>query len=124
MANLESSIQSSIVNELRMLFARLPYPQPLVHSNHNNASNVVLGMIARTQGRLAGIPDLTIRYSKKNAGGTLVPMVLDIEVKTETGRLSKPQKQVHAILKDHGFLVITCRGVSDALNQVRSILSI
>lgn len=101
----ERTLQAEVINLLRVYFAKLPDPKPLVFSNHNNANNIVSGMLARSQGRLSGIPDLTILCNRGKC--------LFIELKTKKGRASKEQIAMHKRIEALGYSVRTFTSAKD-----------
>ncbi len=87
------------------------YPKALVHHSANEvslsggAARAAVGK-AKGLGMVPGWPDLTILLP----GGRAV----FIEVKTDGGKLSDAQRDVHARLIAMGFPVSVCRSVDDA----------
>lgn len=109
----EREIQKAIVDTFRQMTCN-HNPMPLIFSNHNNATDIKQATVARSQGRIAGIPDLTILLPN---GKTIF-----IEVKTDKGRVSPVQKQMHEQLQLLGHEVLVVRSVKDFDLLLKSIL--
>jgi hypothetical protein len=86
--NVEATIQQQLV-----LWLRLQHPSVEIKSNKNeDAGNVVKAMINKRMGRAeAGYPDLTLTYDKGD-----ITYILELELKTKTGKLSDVQKTWHS----------------------------
>ncbi len=88
--------------------------RPLVFSvPMGGKRNAAEGANLKTQGALAGIPDLLIWLP----GGRTIPL----EMKAKDGRLSPAQKEIHHHAGHLGFPVITAYSAEDALAQLRNI---
>ena len=88
--------------------------RPIVFSVPNGGQrNAAEGANLKTQGALAGIPDLIIWLP---AGRSIL-----LEMKARDGRLSQSQKDIHAQATQLGFPVITAYSAEDALQQLRMI---
>jgi hypothetical protein len=84
----------------------------LIWATPNGGSrNAREGASLKVQGVLAGAPDLLL----------LLPLgeCVHIEMKSQTGRLSAQQVEVHARLTALGHRVIVARSAEDALSQLQ-----
>lgn len=102
----EASIQKAVVNFLRWALPEnaICFSLPLDGFRHKGEAARMVGL-----GLKAGLPDLEIVYD-----GTPI----FIEIKTEIGRLSAVQRQMHAKLSDCGADVFVCR----SLDHVQAVL--
>lgn len=88
--------------------------RPLVFSVPNGGQrNAAEGANLKTQGALAGIPDLIIWLPGARS--------ILLEMKAKDGRLSSAQKEIHHHAGQLGFPVITAYSAEDALAQLRNI---
>jgi hypothetical protein len=94
---------------------RYTYPNEIIMAIPNGGYRTPkTAAIMKAEGQLAGVPDLFIPTANKQYHG------LWIEMKNgKAGRLSEYQKQMHQILRNHGYEVDTCR---DSV-QFRDIVS-
>lgn len=104
----ETAIQVDVVNTVRAMFPNLV----IVHVN-NNQTNKAAGARAKAMGTLKGFPDLIIFASNGNK-------VL-IEMKTQTGTVSKDQKKIHKQLSALGHPVVVCRSLIEVIELCRKI---
>jgi len=63
-------------------------------------------------GVVAGIPDVFIPIPNDTYHG------LYIEFKTEVGRVTPVQKEVHKVLEENGYNVVVCRSAEEAIDAV------
>jgi hypothetical protein len=102
----ESPIQEAIV---RFLDFALPGTVRVVGVS-NNARSPAAGAKEKRKGMVAGYPDLTVMGTDHMGA----PFLAFIEVKTEAGRLSKPQKEWQDWCNMAGLHYAVCRSVDDA----------
>jgi len=69
------------------------------------------GARRRARGVSSGWPDMSIWYRKT---------IVLIEWKTDTGRVSPNQAEMHARLAHNGFPVAVCRSLDDAIAAVQA----
>lgn len=104
--NPEHKIQVGIIKWLRAVMPKA-YVQ---HSRNEHGKSGLAGMLAaqrqRAAGVMSGFPDLIV-LPPSNVG----PFFL--EVKSLTGSVSNVQKQVHTMLREHGYPVAVVRSVDD-----------
>lgn len=85
-------------------WCRLAHPSVLIFAIPNGgARDVVTGAVLKAEGVVAGVPDLFLASRQCGRGG------LWIEMKTETGRVSEAQKDIHGRLVAAGYAVEVCR---------------
>lgn len=111
----EAREQARLVAALRRHWSVLDRPdRPIVFAVPMGGSrNAAEGANLKTQGALAGIPDLIIWLP---VGRSVL-----LEMKAHDGRLSQSQKDIHAHAVELGFPVITAYSAEDALQQLRGI---
>lgn len=101
----EARLQYHLVN-----YIKLSYPDIVVHYNANGGKlSATQGYVNKLLGQVKGIPDLTIIKQSK---------VLFLELKTETGKLSKAQKETIAKLRSLGQNVEVAFGLPQAMSIV------
>lgn len=102
----EASIQRVCVK-----WFRLHYPRSLIAAIPNGGSrNVIEAVNLKAQGVLAGIPDLVILGPR---GFTLW-----VEVKTETGKLTKNQRNMYEWMHDNGHKIKIIRSFEDFMSEM------
>lgn len=104
----ESQIQTAIVGYLR---TALPKPWLIQHTANKPRSKIA-GAIEKKMGSIKGWPDLMVLGPV--SADQARPHAWFIEVKTDKGRLSPEQKELHARLIGLGFGVGTVRSIDDA----------
>ena len=97
----ESALHQSLVQWLNLSLPR----EAFFFHPMNNPRSAIQGAHFKKLGMRAGIPDLVVLY-----GGKFVAL----EVKSERGRLSSEQKQVHAAIKNAGCEVFTVHSLMEA----------
>lgn len=109
----EAREQARLIAALRRCWNLLPDEhRPIVfHVPNGGSRNAMEAANLKTQGVLAGIPDLVITLR----GGR----VLWIEMKADDGRVSPAQKSVHAHLRELEHSVITAYSAEEALQALR-----
>ena len=110
----ESKLQSACVR-----WFRYNLPSIIIASIPNGGyRNMVTASIMKAEGALAGMPDLVILRPSQGFCG------LFIEMKSETGRLSKSQTELHRRLIDEGYQVAICRTFDEFQLVVKKYLDI
>jgi hypothetical protein len=71
------------------------------------------GAILKAEGVQAGVPDLFLPVPIGSRKG------LFIELKTENGRASPPQKEWLAFLSEMGYMAVECRGLEEAKAAIK-----
>ena len=108
----EHSEQTRFVMKVRAF-----HPDVLCFAVPNGASVSAAQRLRLThEGMMAGAPDLLLFY----AG--LPPLA--IEMKTDTGKVSKEQLSMHQALRDRGVVVQICRSTEEAYNAMTAWLNI
>ena len=111
----ESLIQMAVIRWYRLQYPHLEgllvgYP-----------AGIHLGMTARVRakamGLKAGMPDLMLFVPRKESHG------LFLELKTQTGKLSKVQKEYHETLRSQLYTIVTCHSFEEAIDEIRRYLS-
>ena len=115
--NPEAREQARLVGALRCKWSKIENPahRPVVFSVPMGGSrNPLEATSLRTQGALAGVPDLCIVLPEGKC--------VWVEMKADGGRLSPFQHGVHAQFAAIGHEVLVCYGAIDALAQLRNRL--
>lgn len=113
----EAREQARLVAALRRRWNLLPDEhRPIVfHVPNGGSRNALEASNLKTQGVLAGIPDL----------GIILPMgeMFWIEMKADKGRVSAAQMDVHAHMGVLGHLIIVAYSAEEALMKLRRQLN-
>jgi hypothetical protein len=72
----------------------------------------------KAEGVKKGVPDLFLALPNESHAG------LFIELKTETGRASKEQKEWIARLNENGYRAVVCFGYQEAINEIKTYAGI
>lgn len=97
--------------------------------NGGGRSGPVTGSILKAEGLRKGAPDLMLsvgRLRNRTVDGVVMPdsyYGLFLELKRPRGIVSPEQQEFHEILTAHGYKVIVCRSLQDAINQITSYLT-
>ena len=75
------------------------------------------GLRMKQMGLVRGWPDLHLSVPNKKHHG------MYIEMKTQTGKLTKEQKDIHQQLSDQGYLVVTSYGWDIAKDEIVKYLN-
>lgn len=68
-------------------------------------------------GLTAGFPDLVLYVSRHGFNA------LTIEMKRPTGKLMPHQKEIHTLLRQQGYKVVTCYSADEAIEVLKEYLS-
>lgn len=100
-----------------MVWFKRNYPDLLLFAIPNGAKrDIITGSRLKAEGVVAGIPDLFLAYPKQSYNG------LFIELKTETGKLRKSQKEILTRLNDAGYHAVVAYGYEEAKKVIRMYL--
>lgn len=101
----ESEIQSAIIDYLKILEQQ---GKLFFHRSNNNTVYDPIGKRFRSlaKGQKKGFPDILVLFHGKCIG---------IEVKTDTGRQSKEQKEIEKRFKENGAEYYVVRSVNDVI---------
>lgn len=103
MNHAESKLQAACVK-----WFRLQYPDTLIFAIPNGgARNAITGAILKREGVIPGVPDLFVAETNKEYAG------LFIEMKSEKGRLTESQKEIHKQLYIAGYCVEVCHSFEE-----------
>lgn len=95
-----------------------PYVIAWHHSPMGFDRSQVQAYQAKRAGATAGWPDLQLLLRSKNGAAKQV----FLELKTETGALSKIQKTMHESLRLAGLSIVTCHGLSATIDALVDVL--
>lgn len=71
-------------------------------------------------GLTPGMPDIHIAVPKRlNPNSPITSAGLYIEMKTETGKVTERQADVHAKLLEQGYTVKVCRSVDEGMKVIK-----
>lgn len=102
----------SILQRQCVKWFRLQYPHHLIYANANGGyRSKVEASIMQGEGVTAGIPDLT---------AVIGSLVVWIEMKTNTGKLSDNQKSIHEKLSTAGHVVHTCKSLDEFIKTIET----
>ena len=79
--------------------------------------DIVTATKAKANGMTKGFPDIFLPYPNKTYAG------LFIELKTETGRVSKEQREFIDYLNIAGYRAVVCHGHKSAIKNILEYLS-
>ena len=132
----ESQIQTAFVSWWRLAHKGLGVPDARLlmmipngayFGAGTNARGVSLAAIRsvrmKRQGMVSGAPDLFLAVPRGNMGEARFYSGLWIEMKTDKGRPSPVQREMHELLLTQGYAVIVAHSVADAINSVTKYLS-
>ena len=112
----ESRIQQTIYNEFNNQYClKFHSPRYLIYSVANGGkrdAREAKGL--KLTGTVAGISDLQIQIE----GGK----VINVEVKTETGKQSPAQKEIQQRIEDLGGVYLVVRSLEDFKTQIKKYL--
>lgn len=99
----EHQIQATLIRWADMAAAKHPELR-LLHAIPNGGQrNKIVAAKLKAEGVRSGVPDLFLPVPRDAFAG------LYLEMKTPTGKVSKPQKQWHSDLRAQGYRVEVCR---------------
>ena len=106
----EAQIQQSIFKWYHNNFCLKHHePQNIIFSVPNESSNVKEQMYKKSLGLISGISDLVVVSQDE---------VLFVEVKTQTGRQSKKQKEFQSKVEALGYRYLIVRSLEDFKKQI------
>lgn len=107
----ESKIQQSIFKWYHNNFCLKHHePQNIIFSVPNESSNVKEQMYKKSLGLISGVSDLIVITQKE---------VIFVEVKTQTGRQSKKQKEFQSKVEALGFRYVVVRSLDEFKDFVK-----
>ena len=108
MKHQESKLQQECVK-----WFRYQYPKRIIFAIPNGGKRgIITASIMKAEGVLAGVPDLFIPEPTKYFSG------LFIEMKSDTGKLSRNQIAMLSQLAGRGYHVVICRTVTEFMDSV------
>lgn len=113
----EHAIQSEIVATVGMMRSRYPEVDLLFAIPNGGARDIISGGKLKAEGVRPGVPDLMLAVARGPYHG------LFVEVKTDAGHLSEPQKAWQLRLNKQGFSAIVVRGVHEGVTSITDYLS-
>lgn len=84
---------------------------------NGGARHIATAKTMKRTGTKPGVPDMFLPVAKTIYHG------LFIEMKSQKGRVTSPQKVWHAKLIDQGYCVKICRSAEDAIFTIKSYLN-
>lgn len=114
----EDHLQKACVDWFRLQHRNLmitSFPAGYVFGG-DKTQRAITGKRMKDMGYLVGIPDLLIPHANRFYFG------LFVELKTETGKLSKEQKEVIGKLEHEGYKCSVCRSVEEFIETVNEYL--
>jgi len=108
----ETDLQMHVVNYIRMQYPKARFCASLggIRTSISQAKK------AKRTGYWAGFPDLQITEPNHNYYG------LFIEIKTETGRATKNQRDWIKALNERGYKAVICKGFEECKNEIDKYL--
>lgn len=95
----------------------MQYPHlTMIAIPNGGARNLLVARKLKTEGVLAGAPDLMLFYPSAPWHGLM------IEMKTEKGRQTESQKQFEDMAEEVGYHYVVCRSLDDFAREVRAYL--
>ena len=104
------------------LQARLPAGSVVHHSPNEGNHKIQYRVKQKRMGVRSGWPDLELFVSKTWWRPEVRWSPIFIEIKTETGRLSENQKEVHRELRQAGCHVVTVKSVEEVETFINTLL--
>lgn len=115
--NAESRMQQAVIKWWALKHKEFGVPECLLFAIPNGARrDKVVGAILKKEGVRAGVPDLFLAVPNKIKHG------LFIEMKTDTGMLSKAQEDFVSCATFDDYSVAVCRSFSDAALTIENYL--
>lgn len=114
MRHIESAIQKNCVRWFRLQYPELS--KLLFAVPNGGTRNKREAAIMKAEGITAGVSDLLLLVPNKYFHG------LCIEVKTETGRQTKMQKDWQTEVEKQGYKYVVVRNIDDFIEQIRMYL--
>lgn len=112
MKHLEENLQIVCVRWFKLQYASKGY---LIHHSPNGGKrNAREGARFKAMGVLAGYPDLTIIAKNK---------VFFVEMKSDKGKLTENQSNVHDVLRNNGFFVFVVNSLDGFMDICKAELN-
>lgn len=109
----EHALQVHCVNAFRMLYPE--YARLLMAIPNGGYRTRTTAALMKAEGQQAGVPDLLLAISRRGYHG------LWIEMKNgKAGRVSDNQKEMIALLREHGYACAVCRTQEEFLRYVKA----
>ena len=116
MKHIEHEIQKQIVKWARLFSGQIKELHVLHAIPNGGKRNMPEAVRLKAEGVLAGMPDLHLPVARNGYNS------LYIEIKTQTGRQTKRQKEVQEALEMHGNLVLVCRTAENGIKEILNYL--
>ena len=118
----ESQIQSAVIAWFKVACKGLHVTdERLLYHIRNQGSTGsrrghIHGAIYKGMGLRAGVPDLFLAVARCKQ--TVAYYGLFIEMKTDGGRLSDAQREMHPLLRSEGYMVVVAKSFDEAVNFI------
>lgn len=89
----------------------------LMHTANERKTTPRQGAQLKAMGVRAGWPDLFLAIPAGDYHG------LFIELKAKHGKTSKAQEEIHALLREQGYLVVVCYGALEATDMLKRYIA-
>jgi hypothetical protein len=102
----------------------MQYPKLILFAIPNGGKRgIVEASIMKAEGVLSGVPDLFLAHARIDDDQDAVQYNgLFLEMKSERGRLTDSQKEIHAALRRENFAVEVCRSFDEFRASVENYL--
>lgn len=110
----EHAAQCALIKWFRIRYPKIS--NTLFAIPNGGKRNIGVAVKLKQEGTLSGVSDLFLMVSRGTYHGAF------IEMKTEKGRLSEPQKKFLELAKQQGYFTIVGYGFMDAKKQVEDYL--
>lgn len=105
---------------------RLLYAIPNAQKFMSKARNIHAAYAqAKAEGLVDGVPDLFLavpkRFSTRQPQHVMFPGLM-LEMKRKGGKASAAQKEMHALLRAQGYVVVLAEGADEAIGAIRAYL--
>lgn len=114
----EHDHQVSLMRWIALSTPRYPVLGLIFAIPNGGARHIKVAAKLKAEGVKKGIPDLFFAYPARGYHG------LFIELKTESGRVSKEQKEMIERLSKVGYKAVVCRGWEDAKDEILNYLGV
>lgn len=115
--NEEYHLQCQVAKYLQLQYSHI------VFTAHLGGVRVGIGLAMKLKrmGYCTGMPDIEICCGRFEKDKTYIGLML--ELKTETGSISKVQNDLHRRLREAGYMVKVCRTLDDTVKVITEYLS-